>query len=108
MLGKNDGDFLSSYRFWSDFSTFRDRFFRIIKKKWEWDEVGRRKKKDRGEEEERELEGDWSFGQAMPRALSNTKAFARYLYNLTSIIMDEVRCFIRLTIARVTNYTAAM
>ena len=51
MLGKNDGDFLSSYRFWSDFSTFRDRFFRIIKKKWEWDEVGRRKKK-----EEEELE----------------------------------------------------
>ena len=29
------------------------------------------------------------------QAQANTKAFVRYLYNLTSIIMDKVRCFIQ-------------
>ena len=41
-----------------------------------------------------------SFGQAKQRAQANTKAFARYLYNLTSIIMDEVRHFVKFTIAQ--------
>ena len=49
-----------------------------------------------------------SFGQAKRRAQANTKAFARYLYNLTSIIMDQVRRFMKFAIVEVVNYAAAM
>ena len=46
--------------------------------------------------------------QAKRRAQANTKAFVRYLYNLTSIIMDKVRRFMKFAIVEVVNYAAAM
>ena len=58
--------------------------------------------------EEGRERGGGSFGQAKRRAQANTKAFARYLYNLTSIIMDEVRHFIKFAIVEVVNCAAAM
>ena len=61
-----------------------------------------------GEEGRLRHRGGGSFGQAKRRAQANTKAFARYLYNLTSIIMDQVRRFMKFAIVEVVNYAAAI
>ena len=42
------------------------------------------------------------------RDQANTKAFARSTYNLTSIIMDQVRQFMKFAIVEVVNYAAAI
>ncbi len=60
-------------------------------------------------EEGRERGGSSGMMAGAKISQGKHKSFCKvHLYNLTSIIMDQVRRFMKFAIARVTNYSAAM